>query len=162
MPSAETAFESQAGLLHDLGVESHAGELDKAFSVRARKIDEPHVLALNHVPAKLKVVRRQTELHGKDVHCTDWEQSQCDIASGETVDHLVDSTVAAGRNDFSKPLLYGLPGQRLCSTGMRCRVNETTAADRFNTSLPVFRLLVACGRIEDDDRITHTMGGRGL
>ena len=145
-----------------MGVESHAGELDEAFRVRARKIDQSHVPALNHVPAKFKIVRRQANLHGKDVHRADWEQSQCDIASGETVDHLVDGTVATGRNDFSKSLPDSSPRQRLCLTGMRRDVNETTASDRFNTFLPVFRLLVTCGRVENDDCITHTKGGRGL
>jgi hypothetical protein len=41
-------------------------------------------------------------------------------------------------------------------------VNQTTASDRFDAVLPVFRLLVTCGRVENDDRITHTKGGRGL
>src|SRR4029453_19186174 len=107
-------------------------------------------------------------------------------------DHLVDRTVAASRNDFSKSVPDSSPGQCLCLAGLRRGVNETTASDRFkplppgppaqcpslaglrrgvnektaidrfNALLPVFRLLITCGRVENDDCITHTKGGWAL
>src|SRR2546428_10373664 len=55
----ETSFESEAGFLDDLCVESHAGELDEVFPVCARKIDKAHVVVLNHIPAKLEIMRWQ-------------------------------------------------------------------------------------------------------
>src|SRR5438876_5058176 len=67
----ETAFEGEAGLLNDLCVESHTGELDEIFSICARKIGKTHVLTLNHVPAKFEIMGGQAKLHCKDVHCAD-------------------------------------------------------------------------------------------
>src|SRR5207248_10667437 len=55
----ETALESQAGFLDALRVESHAGELDEGSSMCAGKIDRTDIVALNDVPAKLQMVRRQ-------------------------------------------------------------------------------------------------------
>src|SRR6266568_7631556 len=46
----EIAFESGAGLFDDLGIESDAGELDKMFSICARKIDKAYMSLLNDVP----------------------------------------------------------------------------------------------------------------
>src|SRR6266566_94595 len=52
----EIAFESGTGFFDDLGIESDAGELDKMFSIRARKIDKACMSLLNDVPTRLEVV----------------------------------------------------------------------------------------------------------
>src|SRR6266487_1223056 len=54
----ETAFEGETGFLDHLCVEPYAGELDEVFPICARKIDKTRVIALNNLPATLKIVRR--------------------------------------------------------------------------------------------------------
>ena len=116
----ETAFESEAGLLHHLGVQSHAGKLDKIFPVGARQIDKANICVFDNVPATLEIIQRQAKLHRENVHTAHWEHAQGGIAAGESICYLVDCSVAACSDDPGKSLLDCAPGQspRLRQNGM--------------------------------------------
>src|SRR5437667_1073147 len=116
---AEAAFESLTSFLDHLRIEPHAGELDKESSICARKIDKTHVVALNNVPAEREIARRQTKFHRKDIYCADRQQTYRDAAPRDAIDHLIDCSIAAGRNNLFNSLLRSAPGQRLCFGTMR-------------------------------------------
>src|SRR5262249_29622309 len=84
---------------------------DKESPVRARKIDRTHIVGLDDVPAKIEVVRRQPELHGENVYGADRKQTQRGVASSDAVDHLVDRSVATGRDDLYKAFLDCIAGE---------------------------------------------------
>src|SRR4029434_2152170 len=65
---AKAALERKSSFLDSLCIEPNSAELDKISSIRAREVNKTYVSGLNNLPAKLKIVRRQAELHGEDVH----------------------------------------------------------------------------------------------
>ena len=107
----ETAFESEAGLFHHLGVQSHPGKLDKIFPVGARQIDKTNICVFDNVPATLETVQRQAKLHRENVDTAHREHTQGGIAAGESICYLVDCSVAACSDDPGKSLLDCAPGQ---------------------------------------------------
>src|SRR5438105_5330502 len=109
---AEAAFERQAGLLHRLGVESDAGELHKMFSVRVWQINGAGVSITNNLPALLQVARGQTEFRGKDINGADRQQTERGRCPGETINHFIDRSVAAGRNNSPVPFPRRFAGER--------------------------------------------------
>src|SRR5437870_12994195 len=98
---AEAAFESQAGLLHRLGFESDAGELHEMFSIRAWQINHAGVSITDNLPALLQVARGQAEFGGKDIDGADWQQAESGRCPGETINDLIDRSIAAGRHNPS-------------------------------------------------------------
>ena len=151
----EIAFQCEAGFLDDLCVQSHASKLDEVFPVCARKIDQARVLALNNVPAKLEIVGREAELRGKNIHGADGQEAERGIAPGQTVDHLVDGSVAASRDNFFESFLSRMPRERFRFAGTRGGAYHAAASDRFDPRAPTLRFLTSRGRVENDDGVTH-------
>src|SRR5713101_897900 len=104
----EIAFESGAGLFDDLGIESDAGQLDKMFSICARKIDKARVAGLNNVPARLEIVRGQTELGRENIDRADRQQTEHGGAAGQAIFHFIDGAVAARRHNLFETFARGM------------------------------------------------------
>ena len=155
----ETAFQCQAGFFDDLCVQSHTSKLDEVFPVCARKINQARVLALNNIPAKSEIVRREAELRGKNVHGADGQEAERGIASCQTVDHLVDGSVTAGRYNFFEPFLSRVSRERFRFAGPRRGAYDGAASDRFDPRAPTLPFLTSRGWVENDDGVTHNWDG---
>ena len=101
---AETAFEREAGLFHNLCVQSHAAELDKIFAICARQIDQTKVCVLDDIPAALEIVQWQPKLHRENIDTAHWKHAQYGIAVGESIGYLANGSVAACSDDPRKSL----------------------------------------------------------
>ena len=83
-----------------MSIQSDAGELDKKFLVRLRKIDSPRAIALNDVPAEFEIVDRQPQLVRENIHGADGQKPERRVGAGETVHDFVNGAVATRCHDF--------------------------------------------------------------
>src|SRR6266700_1212279 len=151
----EVAFESGAGLFHDLGIESDAGQLDKIFFIRARKIDKAGMALLDDVPTRLEIVQGQTKLGRENIDRADGQQAEHGGAAGQAIYHFIDCAIAARRYDFFETFARGMTRERFRFAGSRRRAYDGIARQRFHTPAPTVRSLAMGGGIENDDGIIH-------
>src|ERR1700730_5001142 len=109
---SEVAAQFAARLFHTLRVQTASRELHKKFAVRGGKIDKPCIFVLDDVPAKPKIVRGQSELGCKNIHCADRQESKRGVASSKTVNDFVNGAVATRGHDFSISFRCGETCQR--------------------------------------------------
>src|SRR6266404_7008388 len=151
----EIAFESGAGLLDDLGIESDAGELDKMFFICTGKIDEACMSFLNDVPTRLEVMQWQTEFGCENIDCANRQQAEHGGAASQTIYNFIDCAVAARRYDLLETFAHGVTRECFRFAGLRRRAYCGIAGQRFHTLAPTARFLAMGGRIENDDGVIH-------
>lgn len=72
--------------------------------VRHGKIDQSDLAVLDDLPGRLNV-RRNAQLHGKDIDCSNGKNAEIDGSVVNAVDDLVDGPVSTRRHDGLKSLL---------------------------------------------------------
>src|ERR1700730_6930722 len=152
---SEIALQGRARLLDDLGIESDAGELDKMFSIRARKIDKARVAAFDDLPAKLEIMRRKAELHREHVSCSHRQQTERGATASQTIYDFVNGAIAAGSHDLFETLVGRSPRQCFGFATMSGAAGSAIARQRLHLSAPAFRAFAVRGGVENDDGVIH-------
>lgn len=125
----EVSLKGGARLFDDLSVETDTTELNKILSVGIGKIDKASLATLDDIPAELQIVCRQAKFHRENIYGPHWQQTKRCVGPRQTVDHFIDSSVAAGRDDFFEALGRGITGKRFRFTRLRCRAQDRTMCD---------------------------------
>jgi hypothetical protein len=150
---AEVLFEIPARFLHDLRIETHAGELDKVAGIGAHQIDLASVPGEDHRPGGGEIVG-QAEFGGEDVHRADREDAERHAGAGDSVDDLIDRAVATGGDDGGETVANCLLGERTRVAGggggAECAVWEA-----FDLLPCPFCPLAARGRVQNDKDFLH-------
>ena len=97
----------------------------------------------------------QAELGCEDVHRANREETQCGIASGQTIDHFIDGAITTSRDNFVKAFLSGPAGHAFSFPRARSSADDGTARQRFHLRPPSLSALAVRGGIENDQRAIH-------
>ena len=108
---AEHFFRIRSGLPDHFGIEADSGELDEVFVVGPWEIDQARTARFDHLPGLGKIVLRNTQFGGEDVHRADREDAKMNVGASDAIDYFVDCSVATGGNNRAIPLVHRAGGK---------------------------------------------------
>jgi len=92
-------------LLHDLRIQSHTSQLDKVVIIGPPEVDFSLLAPGDPAPARFDIFAWQTQLNGKDVHRSQWQDAHrrvlltrfaARIRPADTLKHLIHRAITAG------------------------------------------------------------------